>query len=298
MTLHSNPPEICRRARPLLGTIVEIGAAGPEAAAAIEGAFAMVAEVHRLMGFHDPDSDVSRINRARAGEEVFVHPHTHRVLRFSRRMSAASEGVFDVTIADVLVRHGFLPAFAQEPRRSGANWADLEILAGNRLCWRKPGCIDLGGIAKGYAVDLAIEVLRSHAVIGGQVSAGGDLRIFGEAQPVHVRLPDSPGFLAPLGSFTNCALATTASYFSTLKSGSGSIEPLVDRERRISPARQDSTTVVAPDCMTADALTKVVRLAPRLAPKVLDEFDARAILVQGTRRKDIGSFRYDGGQAA
>jgi hypothetical protein len=48
--------------------------------------------------------------------------------------------------------------------------------------------------------------------------------------------------------------------------------------------------------MTADALTKVVRLAPRLAPRVLDEFDAGAILIQGTRQRNIGTIRCEGGR--
>jgi thiamine biosynthesis lipoprotein len=296
MTLHSSPPELCRRARPLLGTIVEIAAAGPPAAAAIDAAFAAVLDVHRLMSFHEVGSDVSRINMAVAGEEILVNPHTHRVLRFARRVSAACGGVFDVTIGDVLVRHGFLPAMpAEDARPREATWRDLVVLAGNRVRWRRAGRIDLGGIAKGYAVDMAIETLQLHGVPGGLVNAGGDLRMFGKPQPVHVRLPEAPGMLAPLGLFADCALATSAAYFSSVDSNGGALEPLVGRGRRIGGARQCSATVIAARCMTADALTKVVRLAPRLAPKVLDFFDARAIVIDGARQRSIGGTRCDGG---
>jgi thiamine biosynthesis lipoprotein len=279
-----------------LGTIVEIAAAGPPAAAAIDAAFAAVLDVHRLMSFHELGSDVSRINMALAGEEILVNPHTHRVLRFARRVSAACGGVFDVAIGDVLVRHGFLPALPIEdaqPRE--ATWRDLVLLAGNRVRWRRAGRIDLGGIAKGYAVDLAIETLQLHGVPSGLVNAGGDLRMFGKPQPVHVRLPEAPGMLAPLGLFADCALATSAAYFSSVDSDGGPLEPLVSRERRIGGARQCSATVVAARCMTADALTKVVRLAPDLAPKVLDSFDARAIVIDGTRQRNIRGTRCDGG---
>jgi thiamine biosynthesis lipoprotein len=152
-------------------------------------------------------------------------------------LSAACDGVFDVTVADVLVRHGFLPPMGPKDARSReATWTDLEILAGNRVCWRKVGRIDLGGIAKGYAVDMAVEVLKAYGVTTGMVNAGGDLRVFGKPQPVHVRLPDSPGALAPLGSFADCALATTAAYFSSVESTSRPLEPLVDRQR-LSAAR-------------------------------------------------------------
>jgi FAD:protein FMN transferase len=297
MTLRSNHPESsCRKARTLLGTIVEIAATGSQAAAAIEAAFEAVVDVHRLMSFHEMESDVSRINMACAGEELFVSPHTHRVLRFARRVSAACGGVFDVTVGGFLVHHGFLPALpAQDARDRDATWRDLVVLPGNRVCWRRPGCIDLGGIAKGYAVDVAIQVLKAHAVPSGLVNAGGDLRMFGEPQPVHVRLPDAPGMLAPLGVFADCALATSAAYFSSVDSDGGYLEPLVDRKRRILGARPGSATVVAAQCMTADALTKVVRLAPHLATKVLDSFDARAIVINGTRQRIIGRTRCDGG---
>jgi thiamine biosynthesis lipoprotein len=279
-----------------LGTIVEIAAAGPPAVAAVHAAFEAVLNVHRLMSFHEEESDVSRINMARAGEEVFVNPHTHRVLRFARRVSAACGGVFDVTVGEFLVRHGFLPdLLVEDARPRDATWRDLVVLAGNRVRWRQAGRIDLGGIAKGYAVDMAIEALQSHGVPSGLVNAGGDLRMFGEPQPIHVRLPEAPGMLAPLGVFADCALATSAAYFSSVDSDGGLLEPLVGRERRNFSARQGSATVIAAECMTADALTKVVRLAPHLATKVLDSFDARAIVIDGTRQRSISGTRCDGG---
>jgi thiamine biosynthesis lipoprotein len=164
--------------------------------------------------------------------------------------------------------------------------------------WRRAGRIDLGGIAKGYAVDKAIETLQSHGVRSGLVNAGGDLRMFGEPQPVHVRLPEAPGMLAPLGLFADCALATSAAYFSSIDSERGPLEPLVDRKRRIAGARQGSVTVVATECMTADALTKVARLAPHLAPEVLDRFDARAIVIDAKRQRSFRGNPCDGGSAS
>jgi len=110
------------RARPLLGTFVEIAAAGvarSDLEAAVEAAFAAVATVHRLMSFHDPASDVSRLNRAapvlgRArGRAVPVHPFTWQVLAAAADMSWRSAGLFDITVAPVLQRMGLLPgAFA------------------------------------------------------------------------------------------------------------------------------------------------------------------------------------------
>src|SRR5690242_21095405 len=97
------------RCRPLLGTFVEITAAGPAVAAhrAIDRAFRAVERVHRLMSFHDPESDVSRINRAGRRDAVRVHAQTWRVLERAQSLAEATRGLFDVTVAAQLVRWRF-----------------------------------------------------------------------------------------------------------------------------------------------------------------------------------------------
>ena len=95
-----------RRARPLLGTFVDICAGGAGRTAlgsAIDAAFCEIAQVHRLMSFHDPESDVSRINRDAWRGAIPVHAHTIRVLRIAHEFSAATGGVFDLTVASHLV---------------------------------------------------------------------------------------------------------------------------------------------------------------------------------------------------
>src|ERR1700756_2719733 len=101
-----------RRARPLLGTFVEIeaaGAAGSELDAAMEAAFEAVAQVHRLMSFHEPDSDVSRLNSRAAVEPVVVHDWTFQVLEAAVELHRRSGGVFDVAVAPPLQAMGLLP---------------------------------------------------------------------------------------------------------------------------------------------------------------------------------------------
>jgi FAD:protein FMN transferase len=92
-----------RRARPPLGTIVEIAAEGADDVlpAAIEEAFASIEQVQRLMNFYDPDSEVSQINEAKAGQGIIVDPQTLRVLHFAHRLSDISGGLFDVTTASI-----------------------------------------------------------------------------------------------------------------------------------------------------------------------------------------------------
>src|SRR5262249_29893794 len=146
-----------RRARPLLGTIVEIeitADAGAKADAAIDAAFAAVAEVHRLMSFHDHDSDVSRINRMAGVQPISVHAWTFEVLEAAVELQQRSRGAFNVTIAPALQAIGLLPApdshplIVLEPCAADA----IELLPERAVRLPSPGVtIDLGGIAKGFA---------------------------------------------------------------------------------------------------------------------------------------------------
>jgi thiamine biosynthesis lipoprotein len=161
-------------------------------------------------------------------------------------------------------------------------------LSGARVRWRNKGWIDLGGIAKGYAVDCAIEVLRCHGVAAAVVNAGGDLRCFGKPQPIHLRHPDVPTMLLTVGSLFDAAIATSAGYFSGKDSDGGRIEPLVDPKRHETANWNGSISVVAHDGMTADALTKVVRLAPDLVPAILEHFGAQAIVIDRDGSRSCG----------
>ena len=101
-----------RRARPLLGTIVEIQVAGSNEHVlhqAISAAFAEVARLHGLMSFHEPGSDVYRLNSTAKDGPVEVAPETYQVLETAAALHAASCGLFDISIAAELVARRQLP---------------------------------------------------------------------------------------------------------------------------------------------------------------------------------------------
>jgi FAD:protein FMN transferase len=266
--------------RPFLGTFVEIRASGEGSrlASAMAAAFAAIERVQRLMSFHDAQSDVSRINAAQAGTILQVDVLTHTVLRAARAMSERSGGLFDATMADALVRHGFLPRPGAEDTQR-VTFRDLELLPRSRVRWRRKGWVDLGGIAKGFAVDRAIEALQSHGVVSGVANAGGDLRCFGAPEPIHVRSPEDPSVLVRLGVLVDSAIATSADYFSERESRGQRIGALVDPRRGACVGWGRSVSVVADTCMMADALTKVVALAPECAPAWLEPLDAQALIL-------------------
>jgi hypothetical protein len=97
-----------RRCRPLLGTFVEIAACGGDEGSLARGIDA-IARVNRLMSFHDPLSDVSRMNREAFPKGVSVHPWTWQVMRAAKRFAEESHGTFDITIAPLLTKWNYLP---------------------------------------------------------------------------------------------------------------------------------------------------------------------------------------------
>ncbi len=270
-----------RRARPLLGTVVEIAASGSAAQAAVKAAFAAVERVQSLMSYHNPASDVSRINREAAARAVPVHPWTWEVLAAARKYSAASGGLFDITVAPVLVRLGYLPRPNGFPCGSAqGDWRDMELLSCFRVRLRRRLLIDLGGIAKGFAVDRAIAVLRERGVSAGCVNAGGDLRRFGPgSQTLHVRHPTAPAVLLPIEGLGEGAAATSAGYFSARRMQGEWVTPHIHPLTRRALPPGHSVTVLANDCMTADALTKIVLADWSAAPPLLEHFGARAMLL-------------------
>lgn len=275
-----------RRARPLLGTFVEIEAsvAPRDADVAIDAAFAAIADVHRLMSFHDADSDVSRLNREAALRPVEVHAWTFEVLSVAVELHTASDGAFDITVASALQAMGLLPRHEADRESTLARLPDpIALLPGNRVRFRAPSVrIDLGGIAKGFAVDRAVAALRRFGVKGGMVNAGGDLAAFGGArQTVHVRDPRSPQRLIASIAVGDEALASSAQRFDPFESAATSAAAIIDPASQQPTERIHGATVRAASCLIADALTKIVMIRGTDAGDLLQRYDAGALLIAG-----------------
>jgi thiamine biosynthesis lipoprotein len=211
------------------------------------------------------------------------------VLEAAQSFARASDGLFDISVAPKLVASGFLPRHADFPRASGrGDWRHVELLAEQRVRLTRRLRVDLGGIAKGYAVDRAIAMLQARGLSAARVNAGGDLRVFGkDMQTVHIRRPGTPTELLPLFELADGAAATSSDYYSARRVSGRWVTPLIDPRTGVSCPRGRSVTVLAPDCMTADALTKVVHADPRRATKVLPKFAAHALLLRDDNDLDV-----------
>lgn len=271
-----------RRARPWLGTLVGIEVSGlspAQLARAVDRAFAAVARVHQAMSFHEPGSELSRLNRAAHAGPVPIGGHLRRVLRAACRMSALTDGRFDVTVAPALVRWGYLPPVPDGVAATGT-WRDIAFCADGTVRFARPLLIDLGGIAKGYAVDLAIASLRRSGVPQACVNAGGDLRFYGrESRRIGVRDPADPGQVRLLPPLLQGAVATSCVADTRRRHGRGWRSPLVDPRRGRAWADAGSVTVVARSCLYADALTKPVAIDPGACESVLRRLQAQALLL-------------------
>ena len=274
------------RMRPMLGTFVTIRASGPAGttpeavSAAIESAFRTIARVDQLMSFHRYKSDIGRLNRARPGAICRVNGWTFHVLRESLKLWKWSGGAFDCNVGASLVKNGLLP-------KINFVRSSQTLPYGQAICLRSNHSIkiiskvalDLGGIAKGFAVDLAVRTLRSHHMEIGMVNAGGDLRAFGEeSQPIFLRCADDPSQMRLIGALTNGAIATSGSYFvGPDMQDTSNLSAIVNVKKKKRHTMTNSISVIARNCLLADGLTKVAALRGRV-PRRLTRY-AKASVV-------------------
>jgi FAD:protein FMN transferase len=238
-----------------MGTFVAIDAEAQTehtALAGIEAAYAAFAETERLMHPTREGSDLLAIRRAALGRPVALHAWTWEVLALSQRLNLLSSGAFDPC----------LPDFA-------GRLADLEFSAPPSVIAHAPLHIDLGGIAKGFAVDRALEALRTAGCTGGLVNAGGDLAVFGDhGHPVVIQ-----GSAGRRVKLTNAALATS-DVGSAARPGE---HRGYYHGRDLHSIVSGVVSVTAAHAAIADGLTKCLLAGGTSSEVVLDAFDARRV---------------------
>lgn len=269
------------RCKPLLGTFVEISTSQDDGQVAIENAFVAIENVHRLMGFHNPHSELSQINRYAHMHAVEIHPWTAQVIRIAKEVHLKSGGLFDCGIGHRLVAAGLLPRHINFSNHDLGGIEDIHFLAPDLIESMRPVCLDLGGIAKGFAVDMAVRVLASEGIASGCVNAGGDLRVFGNTSlPFCLRNPELPEELIEIGTLKDGAIATSSLYFAKRdQQRSHIINPFAQNFSEAHADFSGSYSVLAKECVYADALTKVLALSNNEYHPCFKHFSAQALRI-------------------
>ncbi len=256
---------------PVEVTLKVVAASRAEADRAMDAAFAAISQVNNLMSLHLRRSEVSQLNRS-AGSECHISRQTSSVLSQALEVSEMTSGAFDVT-AGPLIR---LWKEGIETRRlpGGEQIAAAKKLVGYRRLTLGPNSaklaapgmsVDLGGIAKGYAVDKAVGALRASGIKSALVDAGGDGYALGkqpDGRPWRIAVQDPnrrPGGQLPeLLLLSDTAYATSGDYQQYVEIDGLRYAHIID-PRTGQPARvAASVTVIAPNCTTADALATAI----------------------------------------
>lgn len=285
------PQTQMQRCRQFLGTYVEIKIIDPgkttDAATAIDKAYAIISRMHDLMSFHLGTSDLSKVNQYAHHHPVKVNPLTFEVLTLAKDLFSFTYGSFDCAVAQHLQLQGLLPPAVGLKNSVNKttdfycyNLGHLHLGQQYDVSLTAPLLLDLGGIAKGYAVDQACKVLSACGVQAACVNAGGDLRIFGaQDTAIHLRHPLEPQRLIYAGQLRDGAFASSANYFTiqdqTTISTSALIEPRSGRPISV----KKNFSVIASSCVIADGLTKALAVDQDLKAPYFKHYEAQAFIV-------------------
>ncbi len=268
-----------RREAAIMGTAVRVELWHADATAAGEAIDAVLAEMRRvdaLMSSFRPGSELSRVNRGAETRPVPVSPELFALIRRAQAISRLSGGAFDITYASVGHLYNFRQGIAPDDRAlkqalPAVDYRSLVLDPETRsVRFARPGMrIDLGGIAKGHAVDRAIALLRARGVREALVSAGGDTRILGDhhGRPWLTGIRDPrrpPGTSAVVLPLADTAISTSGDYERYFERDGVRYHHIIS-PRTGRPARAvRSVTILGPDATTTDALsTTVFVLGPR-----------------------------------
>lgn len=273
----------------------------------VRRAEAAARSVETRMNVYDPDSELGKFNSAAAGEFVPLSPETLEVLTAARKIYAQTGGAFDVTARPLFLlwkncartKIKKLPTPAQRASaRNESQWSDIKLLPGDGGAEKLTGsaCVDLGGIAKGCAIDLAVRSLKTSGCIAGVVDIGGDVRCFGKKPDgqkwlVVIRNPFEPGTSKPLGTLKIPAMSvcTSGNYERFAEIGGKRYTHIINPKTGKPAAGYPSVTVLAADAGTADAWATALSVTGpdgfALIEKIPNNSGIEAMIVVGNRDK-------------
>jgi FAD:protein FMN transferase len=305
----SPPAHIIVRTRKCMGTECELKAfAGDEVLVdrAFGNGFDAIDRIEALTSSWRSRSEVSRINDAAGKAAVRVSADTLAIIEKSLWVARLSDGAFDITVGVFKGlwkfdedNDGSLPDPAEVVRRRAlVDWHDVIVArAASTVQLRRPGqAINLGGIAKGYAVDAAVAAIRAAGVRDFIVQAGGDLYAAGRRGDrewrVGIQDPRAPhGRIIFELSLTDQAFNTSGDYERFIMRDGVRYHHILDARTGFPAHASRSVTLLARDSFTADALdTALFVLGPERALQIIESLpDIEGVIVDGANRVHVSS---------
>lgn len=237
--------------------------------AAIEAVLADMRRIDALMSTYKPDSEISRVNAKAAIAPVAVTAELFGLLQTAQQYAGLSKGVFDITYASVGYLYDYRQKVHPDDKALAAalptvDYRQLKLDPVNRtVAFGKPGMrIDLGGIAKGYAVDRGIEILKARGFTHAMVNAGGDTRVsgdrFGKPWVIGIRHPDRKDEIVLRIPLVDAAFSTSGDYERYFDEGGVRYHHIIDPKTGSSPHAVRSVTIIASNATRTDGLSKTV----------------------------------------
>ncbi len=257
------------KTRILMGTFVEIKAYGDERQTvlrAIDRAFSEMERLEKMMSNYREDSEVSLVERM-APEEVKVSPELFEVVSKAVKVSRLSDGAFDITVGTLGRVWDFEKGRVPERKELEAllplvDYRKIELIPGRSAIRleRKGMSLTLGGIAKGYIVDRAMEVLRSEGIGDALINAGGDIRVMGKGKRwrIGIQHPRKRNGLLGIIELSNGAVATSGDYERFFIKDGVRYHHILDPRTGMPARGVESVTILAPEAWYADALATAV----------------------------------------
>lgn len=268
-----DPGAITRRTQFLMGTLAEITVRGPDDSntnSAISQAFDEMARVEALMSRYIPDSEISRLNRGAGGESLKVSRDTLEVIQRAVYWAERTGGAFDITIGpaanlwDWDEENQEVPSPGQlKDALKLVSYKNIQIEGGEIKLAQKGMSLQLGAIAKGYAVDRAIESLKASGIQNAMVNAGGDLRTLGRREKdrlwkIGLQHPRNPQAIVASFALENRAVATSGDYQKYFVRDGVRYHHILNPDTGRPAEGVVSATVIAETAMDADALATAV----------------------------------------
>lgn len=262
----------CAREAAIMGTAIRIELWSDDITSGERAMDAVIAEMHRIdraMSPHKADSELSRINRDAGLRPLKLSDEMFHLVSRAIDFSRLSDGAFDITYASVGClydyRQGIQPRpAALERARMAVGYQHLELdPAARTLKFMRPGMrIDLGGFAKGHAVDTSTAILRRHGIAHAIVTAGGDSRVLGDRRgrpwTIAVRDPRNPNAVVAVLPLEDVAISTSGDYERFFEREGVRCHHVIDPRTGKSPCSVHSVTILADDGLTTEGLSKSV----------------------------------------